>query len=63
MIDPRSEHERIRDLVERLADRERERDKAEAEARYWREAWFTHVQEEHPEIVERLMRKVAEETS
>jgi hypothetical protein len=27
---------------------------AEAEARYWREAYFEHMAEEHPEVVARL---------
>lgn len=53
MIDALSDRDRIEQL-------ERERDKAEAEARYWRDAWFTHVQAEHPEIVERMMRRIAE---
>lgn len=56
MIDPRTEQERREKLT-------RDRDKAEAEARYWREAYFEHMQEHHPDVVERALRRMAEERS
>lgn len=31
--------------------------RAEAEARYWREAYFAHMKEEHPEVVGRVNAK------
>lgn len=62
MIDTRSAS-RLHDLEDRIAQRTRERDTAEAEARYWREAYFEHMQEHHPEVVERAIRRMAEERS
>lgn len=31
---------------------------AEAEARYWREAYFEHMADEHPEVVARMQERV-----
>ena len=62
MIDTRT-LSRVQDLEERLAKRTAERDKAEAQERYWREAYFEHMQEHHPEIVERAIRRMAEDRS
>ena len=56
MIDPRTERERVEHLI-------RERDKAEADARYWREAYFAHMQDHHPDVVERAFRRMAEKRS
>jgi hypothetical protein len=38
-------------MIERLRS---ERDHAERDARYWRDAYFAHMRDEHPEIVKRV---------
>lgn len=34
--------------------------KAEADARFWREAYFRHLEDEHPEAVARMEAKARE---
>jgi hypothetical protein len=43
-----------------LDDLRRDLKRAEDDARYWREAYFEHIAEEHPEIVEKVLRKMRE---
>jgi hypothetical protein len=45
------------DLLDELR---RDLKRAEDEARYWREAYFQHLTDEHPEIMERVLRKMRE---
>lgn len=67
MIDPTRKKSHYYDTAdaerERVQQLTRDRDKAEAEARYWREAYFEHMQEHHPDVVERALRRMAEERS
>jgi hypothetical protein len=44
---------RLADVTARLARVTAERDKAEAEARDWRERYFEHMRDEHPEVYRR----------
>lgn len=64
MIDPKPKRSHYFDTTD--AERERadrlgqQLAKAEDRARYWEAAYFDHMRDEHPEIVERVMRRIAE---
>lgn len=66
MIDPRrkSHYYDAADAERERADRlEQQLAKAEARAKEWEEAYFRHMKDHHPEIVERITRRIMEEES
>lgn len=43
-----------------IAALEKQLAKAEADARFWREAYFEHLKEYHPEVVQRVEARMRE---